>query len=135
MARLSVVAPKYLFATLNQDQYETYASKFKERAQLADRAYVKALLSNKIVRAYEAPAYDIADESRVFLNPSARVTETIDGELHFNSSDLDDILEDIQHTSGNPLQSNAMNTTAADLALAARISKAWIEESSAQTPP
>jgi fatty acid synthase subunit alpha len=121
------IAPKYLFATLNQDQYETYASKFKERAQLADRAYVKALLSNKIVRAYEAPAYDVADESKVFLNPSARVTETIDGELHFNSSDLDDILEDIQHTSGYPLQSNAMNTTAADLALAARISKAWIE--------
>lgn len=122
------VAPKYLFATLSKEYYESYARKCTQRAQLANRAYVKALLSNKIVRTHERPPYEAADESRVFLNPLARVAEGAETELRFDSLNLDNLSEEISYTYGHSARSSVASTTVADLTLAARISKAWVEE-------
>jgi fatty acid synthase subunit alpha len=128
------VAPKYLFATLSKDHYETYTKKCTQRARLANRAYVKALLSNKIVNAHESPPYDAADESRVFLNPLARVAENAENELRFDSLNIDNISQEIQQTCRQSSNSSVDSTTAADLTLAARISKAWVDEQAQKRP-
>ena len=69
------VAPKYLFATLGKEGYEVYAAKVTRRKRLANRAYAKAMLCNKIVKTHDQPPYKDTEESKVFLNPLSRTSE------------------------------------------------------------
>ena len=70
------VAPKYLFATLDQATYLEYSDKCARRKQLANRAFAKALMSNKVVKAASQSAYAKEDETMVLLDPLARGTDT-----------------------------------------------------------
>lgn len=121
------VAPKYLFATLGKDRFEAYTTKVTQRTRLANRAYVRALMSNTIVEAHAHPPYEEVDESRVFLNPLSRVSEDADRKLRFDPQNLSGISEEAAQEC-KPDASAKSASTEPDLALGAKISKAWIEQ-------
>jgi fatty acid synthase subunit alpha len=121
------VAPKYLFATLGKDHFEAYTKKVTQRTRLANRAYVRALMSNTIVEAHAHPPYEEGDESRVFLNPLSRVSEDADRKLRFDPQNLCGISEEAVQAY-EPGASAKLASAESDLALAAKISKEWIEQ-------
>ncbi|KAJ9660489.1 hypothetical protein H2201_006911 [Coniosporium apollinis] len=127
------VAPKYLFATLGQERFEEYAVKVTQRKRLANRAYVRALLSNKIVKAQIRPPYTETEGSTVFLNPLSRTSEDDTGALRFDSLNLCGVSGDECNLS-KPSKSHKTANTSSDLALAANISKAWIEQQTRHRP-
>ena len=121
------VAPKYLFATLKKEIYETYAAKVTNRERLANRAYVRAVLSNSIFTAQSHPPYNKNDESKIFLDPLSRVSEDSTNTLRFDTRNL----------RGNPkadaqasslYDDNDAPRKQSSLAVAANSSKAWIEQ-------
>ncbi|PGH22992.1 fatty acid synthase subunit alpha [Polytolypa hystricis UAMH7299] len=68
------VHPKYLFATLDQAQFESYKVKVESRQKKAYRYFHNGLINNTLFVAKEKPPYDDAQESKVFLNPDSRVS-------------------------------------------------------------
>lgn len=66
------VAPKYMFATLDQATYVDYSGKCARRKRLANRGFAKAVMSNTIVKAASHSAYAKEDETMVLLDPLAR---------------------------------------------------------------
>ncbi|KAF2225506.1 fatty acid synthase subunit alpha [Elsinoe ampelina] len=68
------IHPKYLFATLDHAQYQTYKQKVEARQKKAYRYYHDGLINNTMFRAKAKSPYEDAQQSKVFLNPSARVT-------------------------------------------------------------
>jgi fatty acid synthase subunit alpha len=67
------VAPRYFFASLLPAQFNEYSKKTQARQARADRAYIRAMMSNQIVQVKEKPPYDEDDDSRIFLDPSSRI--------------------------------------------------------------
>ncbi|KAF2761297.1 3-oxoacyl-synthase [Pseudovirgaria hyperparasitica] len=67
------IHPKYLFATLDHTQYQTYKQKVESRQKKAYRYYHDGLINNTMFRAKNKSPYEDAQQSEVFLNPSARV--------------------------------------------------------------
>ena len=68
------IHPKYLFATLDQAQYQTYAQKVRARQKRAYRYFHNGLINNTLFVAKSGTPYLPTDESAVLLNPNARVT-------------------------------------------------------------
>ena len=68
------IHPKYLFATLEPTQFQTYRQKVAARQKKAYRYYHNGLINNNLFRAKDASPYADAQMSKVFLDPSARVT-------------------------------------------------------------
>ena len=68
------IHPKYLFATLDQAQYQTYRSKVQERQKRTYRYFHNGLITNTLFVAKTHSPYADAQQSQVFLNPTARVT-------------------------------------------------------------
>lgn len=68
------IHPKYLFATLDHAQYQTYKQKVEARQKKAYRYYHDGLINNTMFRAKSKSPYEDAQQSQVFLNPSARVS-------------------------------------------------------------
>ena len=68
------IHPKYLFATLDQAQYQTYAQKVQARQKRAYRFFHNGLINNALFVAKTEAPYSAGDESKVLLNPDARVT-------------------------------------------------------------
>ncbi|KAK9781108.1 putative Fatty acid synthase alpha subunit hexA [Seiridium cardinale] len=78
------VAPRYFFASLRPAQYQEYSKKTKARQARADRAYVKAMMTNRIVQIKEKPPYDEDDTPRIFLDPASRISkDMVAGEYRF----------------------------------------------------
>ncbi|PSK42281.1 Fatty acid synthase subunit alpha [Elsinoe australis] len=67
------IHPKYLFATLDHAQYQTYKQKVEARQKKAYRYYHDGLINNTMFRAKSKSPYEDAQQSKVFLNPNARV--------------------------------------------------------------
>lgn len=84
------VAPKYLFATLDQATYVEYSDKCARRKQLANRGFAKAVMSNTLVKAASYSAYAKSDETMVLLDPLARATDSPGKAhgIHFDPSNL-----------------------------------------------
>ena len=125
------VAARYLFATLGQDEFAEYANKCRARMQLANRAYVKALLNNKVVNIYNGAPYNDGDESRVFLDPLARITETPERGRRYDSSSFESRPQhkDKEQASTNtPRQTDIASERG--LAVAVRIARAELEQRS-----
>ena len=81
------IAPKYLFATLNENRFEEYAEKCSKRKRSTNRAFAKAVMSNSILRAQPRPPYKAKDETKVLLDPLARPsTDPRTHEIHFDPS-------------------------------------------------
>ncbi|KAK3715892.1 beta subunit of fatty acid synthetase [Vermiconidia calcicola] len=69
------IHPKYLFAALDHTQYQTYKQKVESRQRKAYRYYHDGLINNTMFRAKTKSPYEDNQQSQVFLNPEARVTQ------------------------------------------------------------
>ncbi|KAI9836057.1 MAG: hypothetical protein M1819_001668 [Sarea resinae] len=68
------IHPKYLFATLDQEQFKAYKTKVEARQKKAYRYFHNGLISNTLFVAKTHSPYTDAQQSEVFLNPEARVS-------------------------------------------------------------
>ncbi|PGH17519.1 fatty acid synthase subunit alpha [Helicocarpus griseus UAMH5409] len=67
------IHPKYLFATLDQAQFDKYKSKVEARQKKAYRYFHNGLINNSLFVAKDKSPYTEDMESQVFLNPDIRV--------------------------------------------------------------
>ena len=68
------IHPKYLFATLDQAQYHTYKQKVQARQKRAYRYFHNGMVSNSLFVAKTHPPYTDDQQSKVFLDPTSRVS-------------------------------------------------------------
>lgn len=130
------IAPKYLFATLEKAEYHNYTAKFSTRTRSANRAYTKAMLSSSIFKAKTLPPYQAQDESKILLDPIARVSEDWPHNLHFDSANLHPVMlsEDrlIDTSSPSPARLSTPDLCSTpfpkDMSLFEAASKAWVEQ-------
>ncbi|KAK3112525.1 beta subunit of fatty acid synthetase [Teratosphaeriaceae sp. CCFEE 6253] len=73
-AQAIAIHPKYLYAALDHAQFQTYKQKVEGRQKKAYRYYHDGLINNTMFRAKDKAPYADAQQSQVFLNPSARAT-------------------------------------------------------------
>ena len=69
------IHPKYLFATLDQAQYQTYRTKVQARQKRAYRYFHNGFINNTLFVAKAHAPYSDIQQSQVFLDPTARVTK------------------------------------------------------------
>jgi len=69
------IHPKYLFATLDKASYTAYAARVSARQKKAYRYFHDGLINNNMFRAKDKGPYEEAQQSAVFLDPMARVTQ------------------------------------------------------------
>ena len=67
------IHPRYLFATLDQAEYQRYKTKVEARQKRAYRYQHESMINNTLFRAKNKAPYEDNEMSRVFLDPSARV--------------------------------------------------------------
>ncbi|KAF1987053.1 fatty acid synthase-like protein [Aulographum hederae CBS 113979] len=68
------IHPKYLFATLDHTQYQTYKMKVEARQKKAYRFFHDGLINNTMFRAKDKSPYEESQMNEIFLNPDARVS-------------------------------------------------------------
>ncbi|KAJ5110717.1 hypothetical protein N7532_001252 [Penicillium argentinense] len=73
-AQVIGIHPKYLYAALDQAQYQTYKNKVEARQKKAYRYFHNGLISNTIFVAKNKAPYEDNLQSKVFLNPDYRVS-------------------------------------------------------------
>ncbi|MCJ1383210.1 3-oxoacyl-[acyl-carrier-protein] synthase [Xylographa soralifera] len=76
------IHPKYLYATLDPAQYQTYRTKVQARQKRTYRYFHNGLITNTLFVAKTHSPYEEAQMNEVFLNPTARVS------INKKSSDL-----------------------------------------------
>lgn len=72
-AQVIGIHPKYLYATLDQAQFQTYKTKVESRQKKAYRYFHNGLINNSIFVAKSKAPYEDDIQSQVFLNPDYRV--------------------------------------------------------------
>ncbi|KAL9613426.1 MAG: hypothetical protein Q9167_002024 [Letrouitia subvulpina] len=130
------IAPKYLFATLEKAEYHNYLTKFSTRTRSANRAHTKAMLSSSIFRAKTLPPYQAQDESKILMDPMARVSEDWAHNLHFDSANLHPVMQSEDRlsdmSSPSPVKSSTPDLCSTplpkDTDLFEAASKAWVEQ-------
>lgn len=70
------IHPKYLFAALDQTEFQRYKMKVDARQKRAYRYFHNGMINNTLFVAKTHSPYAESLESQVFLNPDCRVTET-----------------------------------------------------------
>ena len=73
-AQVIGIHPRYLFATLSHTQFATYKQKVAARQKKAYRYFHNGMISNTLFVAKTASPYTDAQQSKVFLDPTSRVT-------------------------------------------------------------
>jgi len=68
------IHPKYLFATLDQAQFQSYKVKVEARQKRAYRFFHNGLINNSLFVAKTHAPYTDDQQSKVFLNPDSRVS-------------------------------------------------------------
>ncbi|KAL9100121.1 MAG: hypothetical protein Q9163_004464 [Psora crenata] len=68
------IHPKYLFATLDHAQFETYKQKVQARQKRAYRYFHNGMITNTMFVAKSNSPYTDDQQSKVFLDPTSRVT-------------------------------------------------------------
>lgn len=68
------VHPKYLFATLDEATYKSYANRLEARQKKAYRFFHNGMINNSLFVAKDHAPYSDEQLSSVLLNPDARVT-------------------------------------------------------------
>lgn len=68
------IHPKYLFATLDHAQYQTYKQKVQARQKRAYRYFHNGMISNSLFVAKTHAPYTDDQQSKVFLDPTSRVS-------------------------------------------------------------
>lgn len=83
------IHPKYLFATLDQAQFQAYKVKVQARQKRAYRYFHNGLISNTLFVAKNHSPYSDDQQSKVLLNPTARVSmDKKTSELTYSSAGL-----------------------------------------------
>ena len=83
------VHPKYLFATLEEAEYEEYTKKVRVRHRKAFRHFHRAMATNTIFVAKDVAPYRDDQEAEVLLNPQARVSDrSQSADFHYEDEDL-----------------------------------------------
>ncbi|CAK4034469.1 sterigmatocystin biosynthesis fatty acid synthase subunit alpha [Lecanosticta acicola] len=67
------VSPKYLFATLSHDAYSQYTQQAGVRSQRAERAYVNAVMTDRIAGILDSQPYQKSNTNSILLDPTARL--------------------------------------------------------------
>ena len=70
------VHPKYLFATLEEAEYEEYTKRVRARHRKAFRYFHRAMATNTMFVAKDVAPYRDNQEADVLLNPQARASDT-----------------------------------------------------------
>ncbi|CAL5866650.1 uncharacterized protein PFLUO_LOCUS859 [Penicillium psychrofluorescens] len=73
-AQVIGIHPRYLYATLDQAQYEAYKTKVEARQKKAYRFFHNGLINNSIFVPKSKAPYEDNIQSKVFLNPDYRVS-------------------------------------------------------------
>jgi len=68
------IHPKYLFATLDHAQFQTYKQKVQARQKRAYRYFHNGMITNTMFVAKTHSPYSDAQQSKVFLDPTSRVS-------------------------------------------------------------
>ena len=68
------IHPKYLFATLDHVQFQTYKQKVRARQKRAYRYFHNGMISNTLFVAKTHAPYTDDQQSKVFLDPTSRVS-------------------------------------------------------------
>ena len=75
------IHPRYLFAAIGRASYQGYSTRVTNRTRLCHRAYLQAMLENRIVACKATPQYTTEDQDAVLLNPVSRMSvKTSEGE-------------------------------------------------------
>lgn len=69
------IHPKYLFATLDEATFMRYKTKVEARHKKAYRYYHDGLVNNTMFRAKDHAPWEDAQQAKVFLDPTIRVTQ------------------------------------------------------------
>ncbi|CAP67324.1 uncharacterized protein PODANS_1_23310 [Podospora anserina S mat+] len=69
------IHPKYLYATLDQQTFNSYKTRVEARQKKAYTYFHNGLINNALFVAKDKPPYTDEQLSQVLLNPDARVTE------------------------------------------------------------
>lgn len=77
------VHPRYVLATLERETYEEYRDRRTARQKKTYTRHNQALMTNTIFQAKDHAPYSEKDESKVFLDPNARIS--LDKESHLLS--------------------------------------------------
>ncbi|KAH8693925.1 fatty acid synthase alpha subunit [Talaromyces proteolyticus] len=64
--------PKYMFATLDRSEYDSYQIKLRERVLKADRFFSRGLISQSLYDVKTVPPYAKEQEMAVLLDPTVR---------------------------------------------------------------
>jgi fatty acid synthase subunit alpha, fungi type len=75
--------PRYLLASLDPSQYETYRVANKARSLSSYKVMSEMMITNSLVKIKEHPPFTPELEGSVLLNPLARVTQDKAGEFSF----------------------------------------------------
>ncbi|KGO39140.1 Acyl transferase/acyl hydrolase/lysophospholipase [Penicillium expansum] len=73
-AQVIGIHPKYLYATLDQAQYQAYKTKVEARQKKAYRYFHNGLINNSIFVAKSKAPYEDDQQNKIFLNPDYRVS-------------------------------------------------------------
>lgn len=73
-AQVIGIHPKYLYATLDRAQFQSYKTKVEARQKKAYRYFHNGMVNNSLFVAKDKSPYDDAQQANVFLNPDVRVT-------------------------------------------------------------
>ena len=73
-AQVIGIHPRYLYATLDAAQFQTYKAKVEARQKRAYRFFHNGLINNSIFVAKNKAPYEDGLQSKIFLNPDYRVT-------------------------------------------------------------
>lgn len=68
------VHPRYLYATLQQGEFEEYSKKVRLRERRAVRRFHHGIFTNSVFRAKQAPPYAADQEMEVLLDPEYRTS-------------------------------------------------------------
>lgn len=68
------IHPRYLYGAIDRACYESYTGRVTNRTRLCNRAYLSAMLENRIVACKTAPQYSPADQDAVLLDPRSRIS-------------------------------------------------------------
>ena len=83
------IAPRYLFSAVKEEQYAEYQVRIQRRQCKADRAFIKGLMHNSLFQAKSSSPWSSANESKVFLDPQARVSHSSENELGFDIKSME----------------------------------------------
>ncbi|KAL4898956.1 thiolase-like protein [Aspergillus multicolor] len=72
-AQLVGVHARYFFALLSGLDFDVYKTRRHDRISRAERAYVRAVMTDSIVRVQPRPPFEQAELHAILLNPAARI--------------------------------------------------------------